>query len=129
MPADGEFDEGTDGDAYSETVAVSTQSGPPMAPGDVSASVGDEGQVTLSWTIPTQPSWVGAVTSMMVDRSDSRAFDHVAEVDWERGITAYSAIDESPWQTSQQLTTVPVRPIPPQQAHTRLLPRRDRSTT
>jgi len=86
------------GDVFSETITVSTQSEPPVAPSDLTASVGDDGQVNLSWTIPAQPSWV-EVGTVMVERRDSGGVAHfgaVAEVDWERGTTSYSATDGSP---------------------------------
>ncbi len=86
------------GDVFSETVAVSVQSEPPVAPEGLAASVGDDGQVSLSWTIPAQPGWV-EVGRVMVERRDSGGEAHfgaVADVGWERGTTSYSATDESP---------------------------------
>ncbi len=85
-------------DVYSEVLAVSTQSEPPVAPSGLAASVGTDGQVSLSWTIPAQPEWV-EVGTVRVERRDSGGeahFSAVADVDWERGTTSYSATDESP---------------------------------
>ncbi len=86
-------------DVFSETVTVSTQSEPPAAPEGLSASVGEDGRVSLSWTVPAQPDWVDDLEELVVDRRDSGGeahFGQVADVDWERGVTAYSAVDESP---------------------------------
>ncbi len=86
------------GDVFSETVTVSVQSEPPVAPEGLAASVGDDGQVSLSWTIPAQPGWV-EVGRVMVERRDTGGeahFSAVADVGWERGTTSYSATDESP---------------------------------
>ena len=81
------------GDVYSNVIAVSTQSEPPVAPSGLAAAVGDDGQVSLSWTIPAQPEWVDDIGTMLVERRDSYSFGRVGDVDWVSGTTAYSFSD------------------------------------
>ncbi len=89
------------GDAFSETLEVSTQSEPPVAPRDLSvawADPDDGGGVDLSWEIPTQPAWLGAVNYVQVQRDVSSSstrgkWQKVGEVSWDRATTRYSFND------------------------------------
>ncbi len=85
------------GDAYSEVVSATTQTEPPVAPSGLSASVGDDGAVGLSWSVPAQPGWVGddGVGSMRLERRDSYSFAAVGQVDWASGTTGYSFTDDT----------------------------------
>ncbi len=81
-------------DVFSDAVAVTVESAPPVAPGGLGA-VAQGGGVALSWTVPEQPSWA-EVFFVQVRRTDSarRApLDVVGAVEWERGRTGYEFFD------------------------------------
>ncbi len=81
-------------DVFSDAVAVTVESEPPVGPAGLGA-VAQGGGVALSWTVPEQPSWA-EVFSMRVRRTDSarRApLDVVGAVEWERGRTGYEFFD------------------------------------
>ena len=88
----------THGDAYSDVVAVTTETDPPLAPTDLSAVVEND-QVTVTWRVPEQPSWVDNY-SMSVRRVYGREFpggDWVSDVQWERDTETYRYTDTVPW--------------------------------
>ena len=80
------------GVVFSDVLVVTTQSEPPVAPTDLSATSTHD-TVSLRWTVPEQPSWVTEPVSLNVMRERLGRVVEVGNVPWQKGVAEYSFTD------------------------------------